>query len=106
MNHDTANDPLVRIHAKRQSKSLHNLIIHYLHEARLTSYKKDIHELWDQIFQQTVVLNTKLIVGNRNSQNTTRTLVRLCPHQNRPQETTDAEKTADNKNFSEGLTTI
>jgi hypothetical protein len=38
MNHDTANDPLVRIHVKRQSKSLHNLIIHYVHEARLTSY--------------------------------------------------------------------
>jgi len=98
INHDTANDPLVRIHGKRQSKSLHNLIIHYVHEARLTSYKKAIHELWDQIFQQTEVSNTKLIVGNRNSPNTTRTLVRLCPHQRLLSATTDAEKSTQTNN--------
>ena len=28
IDHDAANDPLVRLHVNRQSKSLHNLIIH------------------------------------------------------------------------------
>jgi len=99
-NHDKPNDPLVRIHLKRASKSINNLIIHYVHEARLTSYKKDIHELWDQIFQETIVMNTKLIVGNRNSSNTTQTLVRLCPYPKISSETTHGEKTTKTKNLS------
>ena len=44
MDHDKADDPLVRIQFKRQSKSMNNLIIHYVHEARLTSYKFDLKQ--------------------------------------------------------------
>ncbi len=45
MNHNTADHPPVRIQLQRKSKSITNLIIHYVHEARLTSYKQDIHKL-------------------------------------------------------------
>ncbi len=52
----------------------------YTHEALLATYKKHIHQLWDQIFTDTPVTNTKLIVGNRNSCNATKTLMRRRPH--------------------------
>ncbi len=62
--------------------------------------KKDIHELWDQIFEETLVMKTKLIVGNRNSPNTTRTLVRLCPHPKLSYKPTDAAKSTETNNIS------
>jgi len=64
------------------SKSTDNLIIHYTHEQRFDNFKKDIHKLWDQTLQQTPVVNTKLIVGNRNSRNATKTLMHRGPDHN------------------------
>jgi hypothetical protein len=81
LDHDKTNKILVRLRLKTKSKWIDNLIIHYVHEERLTSYKKHIHQLWDQIFKETPAMNTKLIVGNRNSSNTIQTLVRRRPHQ-------------------------
>jgi hypothetical protein len=71
---DRINDSLVRMRLNKVPKSDRNLIIHNTHEARLGTYKKHIHQLWDQIFADTPVTNTKLIVGNRNSCNTTNIL--------------------------------
>ena len=68
---DPTDNPLVRQKLKNKSKWMNNLIIHYVHEVRLTHFKKDIHQLWDQTFKETPVTNTKLIVGNRNSANGT-----------------------------------
>ena len=82
--YDAVDDPLVRVIIKRKSKSIDNLIIHYTHEARLASSKKDIHQLWHQIFNGTPVANTKLIVGNRNNRKCQDSLIRRCPH-HRPQ---------------------
>ena len=84
MAQEAIDDPLVRAEIKRKSKSIDNLIIHYAHEARLASSKKDIHQLWYQIFNGTPLANTKLIVGNRNSRNYQDSLVRRRPH-HRPQ---------------------
>jgi hypothetical protein len=53
----------------RESKWNTNIIIHYTHEQRLSTYKKHIHELWNQKFNQTAVINTRLIIDNRNSKN-------------------------------------
>ena len=76
---DPTDNPLVRQQLRNKSKWMNNLIIHYVHEARLTHFKKYIHQLWDQTFKETPVTNTKLIVGNRNSANATRTLIRQRP---------------------------
>jgi hypothetical protein len=62
------------------SNSYRNLIIHYTHEAWFATYKKYIHQLWDQIFGNAPVTNTKLIVGNGNSCNATKILIRRRPH--------------------------
>ena len=78
--YDAVDDPLVRAKIKKISKSIDNLIIHYTHEARLANTKKDIHQLWHQIFNGTPVANTKLIVGNRNNRKCQDSLVRGRPH--------------------------
>jgi len=74
-NYNTIDDSLVQIGLRQKLKWVHNLIIHYTDEARLASDKKDIHQLWNHIFQNTPVMNTKLIIGHRNSRNVTKTLL-------------------------------
>jgi hypothetical protein len=69
------NDPLVKARLNKQSKFDNNIIIHYTYEKRLQNNKNTIHQLWHQTFDQTPVINTRLIIGNRNSRNTTRELV-------------------------------
>ena len=64
----------------KKLNSSRNLIIHYTHEAHLLNYKKHIQHLWDQIFGDTPVTSTKLIVGNRNSRNAIKTFIRRRPH--------------------------
>ena len=76
---EEVNDPLVEARLNKQSKRISNLIIHYTHVRRLASYKKEIHQLWNQIFERTPVQNTRLIIGNRNSENMTKELVRRRP---------------------------
>jgi predicted solute-binding protein len=60
---------------RKQNKFDTGLIIHYTYEKRLTNIKNDIHQLWNQIFQQTPVINTRLIIDNRNSRNLKKELV-------------------------------
>ena len=76
---DEINSTLAQIQLAKQTKFEKRLIIHYTHEKRLQSNKKDIHNLWNQTFQQTPVTDTRLIVGTRNSRNMTRELVHRHP---------------------------
>ncbi len=78
----TWDDPLVRAHLKKKSQWISNLIVHYTHEARFETYKNDIHQLWHHIFTDTPVLNTNLIIDNRNNQNLKNRLVHRRSHQN------------------------
>jgi hypothetical protein len=80
LNEET-DDPLVRASLKKQLKFNNNLIIHYTYEKRLQSNKTIIHQLWNQVFQQTPVIESRLIIGNRNSRNLTRELVHRHPQQ-------------------------
>jgi hypothetical protein len=66
------NDSLVKTRLSKQSKFDSNLIIHYTYEKRLQSNKIAIHQLWHQTFEQTPVMNTRLIIGNRNSRTMTK----------------------------------
>ena len=67
-----------------------SLIIHYTHEQRLASSKRDLHYIWGNIFKDTTVMNTKLIVGNRNRRNTTKEIVLKRPRkQSQPKQQKD-----------------
>jgi hypothetical protein len=57
------NDPLVKARLNKQSKFDNNLIIHSTYEKRLQNNKNAIHQLWHQTFEQTPVMNTRLIIG-------------------------------------------
>ena len=78
--YDAIDDSLVREKIKKKSKAIDNLIIHYTHEARFANSKKDIHQLWHQMFNGTPVASIKLIVGNRNNRKCQDSLVRRRPH--------------------------
>lgn len=55
------------------------LIIHYNHEQRLSKMKKTIHQLWDTLFINTSIHETRLIVGSRNNRNAKRELIHTRP---------------------------
>ena len=80
-NADIVNDPLVRLQLNKKSKCTDKIIIHYTHAARLQAYKKAVHQLWHQIFTETPVMNTKIIVGNRNNPNNKLRLAHRRPNQ-------------------------
>ena len=70
-----------------QNKYNKSLILHYTHEGRLATYKKDFHHIWQQLFQQTPVMSTRLIVGHRNSRNAIQELVSKRPSKNNDKQT-------------------
>jgi hypothetical protein len=76
---NTVDNSLVQTKPNKESKWLSSLIIHYTHEKRLANYKTTIHQLWNQTFNETPATNTRLIIGNRNSKNLTKQLVRRRP---------------------------
>ena len=77
---DIVKDPLVRSRPDKPSKFDTNLIIHYTYEKRFQCNKRYFHQLWNQTFQQTPVMERRLIIGNRNSPNMTRQLVHRRPN--------------------------
>jgi hypothetical protein len=49
--------------------------MHYTHEQRLANNKKDFHQIWNNIFSNIATVNTKLIIGTRNSRNATKEMI-------------------------------
>ncbi len=71
--------PSVKERLTEQTENNMNLIVHSKHEKRLAANKKEIHQIWNQTFQQTPVMNTRLIIDNRNNHNLTKELVKRRP---------------------------
>ena len=65
-----------KVNKKLQDK----IIVHYTHENRFNSMKKDIHEVFDEAFQSLGIERVRLIVGNRNNPTSQRELIRKRPH--------------------------
>ena len=63
---------------KRQNKQ-NNLITHYTYESRFAHYKSQIHQIWNDIFENTPVMETTLIVDTRNNLNLGQGFVRKSP---------------------------
>ena len=63
-------------HANEKEKKL---IIHYRHEKRFTSFKQDMHQLYDDVFNNTPVSDVKMIVGSRNRRDARNELIRKRP---------------------------
>ena len=79
-NEESISESTVQSRKKPPSKWDSNLIIHYSYENRLSTYKNDIHQLWNQHFRQTPVINTRLIIRTKDNPNLTERLVRRQPN--------------------------
>ncbi len=55
------------------------LFIHYTHEKRFHSFKRDMHQVYDDIFKNTNAMDLKLIVGNCNRRDARNELIRKRP---------------------------
>jgi hypothetical protein len=55
--------------------------VHYTHEKRFQSVKRDMHRIYEDIFGNTPAMHSKLIAGNRNRRNTQHELIRKRPKQ-------------------------
>ena len=68
-----------RIWKQTEPSSESRLILHVPYEKRLRNVRKDIHQLWSNIFNNTNVLQTQLIIGTTPKPNIKLELVRTCP---------------------------
>jgi len=55
------------------------LIVHYTHEKQFEPFKRDMHRIYENVFENTPAMNLKLIVGNRNRRDAKNELVRKRP---------------------------
>ncbi|CAF1682093.1 unnamed protein product, partial [Adineta ricciae] len=55
--------------------------IHYTHERRFRPFKRDMHQLYQNVFQNTPAMAVKMVVGNRNRRDNTQELVHKRPKQ-------------------------
>jgi hypothetical protein len=75
--------------ATKEKQWTSRLILHYTHENRLEAYKRDIHQIWDDVFANTPAMVVKVIVGHLNSRNIKSELVHTRP---RPSLLADKQK--------------
>ena len=64
---------------KKPNELQNKLIIHYTHEKRFNTRKRNMHRIFQETFANTPIIETKLIVGNRNRKNTMNELIRKRP---------------------------
>lgn len=64
---------------KIEKKFQDHVIIHYTHENRFITMKKDMHEIFRHAFKDLGIEAVRLIVGHRNSKTIQRELIRKRP---------------------------
>lgn len=55
--------------------------VHHTHEDRFQTLEKDIHQVYDDVFQNTPAMYTKMVVGTRNRRDVKDELMRKRPEQ-------------------------
>ncbi|CAF4114805.1 unnamed protein product, partial [Adineta steineri] len=68
--------------AKIQKKPINyadRLFLHYTHEKRFESFKRNMHRVYQNVFKNTPAMDLRLIVGNRNRRNAKNELIRKRP---------------------------
>ncbi|CAF3198709.1 unnamed protein product [Rotaria socialis] len=66
---------------KKPNEFQNKLIIHYTHEKRFNTRKCDLHRIFQETFANTPIIETKLIVGNKNQKSKMKELIRKRPRQ-------------------------
>lgn len=55
------------------------LIVHYTHEHRFCTFKRDLHQIHDNVLSSTLGFNFQLMVGNRNRPSAKKELIHKKP---------------------------
>lgn len=77
---DNGMEPMIfNTNLRKQKKLQDRILLHYTHENRLQTMKRDIHEVFRQSFIGLGIDNLRLIVGHRNSPSIQRELIRKRP---------------------------
>lgn len=83
------NDPVISIQtnqlaqittAKKSTAHSNKLFVHYTHEHRFRSFKRDLHQIHNSILPPTLGLDFLLIVGNRNRRSAQKELIHKKPN--------------------------
>lgn len=83
-NHPTNGKPIRSKETPKESEKNHDrnaskLIVHYIHERRFHLFKRDMHLIYEHIFERTPVVDVKMIVGNRNRRDSKHELIHKRP---------------------------
>lgn len=57
------------------------ILLHYIHERRFDSFKRDMHQIYRNLFKNSHIADTKMIVGNRNRRDMRHEIIRKRPRQ-------------------------
>jgi superfamily II RNA helicase len=82
MDNDQTNDQIMAVQTttnKKSKNSSEQFHVHYTHERRFQTLKKDMHKVYDDIFQNTPAMYAKLVVGTRNRRDEKNELIRKRP---------------------------
>ena len=63
----------------KKSIDENTMLLHYTHEKRFASTKRDIHKTYADVFTNTPAMNIRMIVGNRNRRAAATDLIRKKP---------------------------
>jgi hypothetical protein len=83
--HETLEDHCIQLQHNQPSPTMaplkkeKQLIIHCTHEKRLVSLKRDMHDIYHDVFVDTPLADLKLIVGTRNRRDARNDLIRKRP---------------------------
>ncbi|CAF1655043.1 unnamed protein product [Adineta ricciae] len=78
---DEPSEDLTTITHENVVHSRDRSFIHYTHEKRFRQFKRDMHQLYQNVFQNTPAIAVKMVVGNRNRPDNTKELVHKRPKQ-------------------------
>ncbi|CAF1196361.1 unnamed protein product [Adineta steineri] len=70
---------LIKSQLQQQTNFSDKLFVHYTHEKRFHSIKRDIHQIYDNIFKNKPTIDHRLIVGSRNHRNAQNELIHKRP---------------------------
>ena len=82
-------DPLVKEKLLKRRERANSIILHYTHEKCCAHYRRAIHLIWNETFQNTPLQTTRLIVNIRNNHNVAKELVRHNPSKAQRAKNTD-----------------
>jgi hypothetical protein len=64
---------------KKQTNYDEKFFVHYTHEQRFNTLKKDMHKVYDDVFQNTPAMYTRMVVGTRNRRDAKNELIKKRP---------------------------